>query len=208
MSKKVGTCGRLRSGAQVAVADSNDFELDIGETGQLLVRDNTPWSLSHGYYKDPSATASAWRNGWFHTGDVVRRDEDGDYFYVDRLKDVIRRRGENISSFEVEKEIMQYPGVDDAAAIGLPSEFGEDDVMIVLSPIAGQTVDPRALIEFLIPRMPHFMVPRYIRILDALPRTPTMKVQKTKLREDGVTADTFDRENAGMQVRGHRFLTR
>ncbi|WP_206420047.1 AMP-binding protein [Minwuia thermotolerans] len=203
--EKAGTCGRLREGAEVRIVDDHDNELPAGAVGEMIIRDDEPWALNSGYYKNPEATAKAWTNGWFHSGDAVMRDADGDYFYVDRKKDAIRRRGENISSYEVETEVAAHPDVQEAAAIAVPSEHGEDEVMVVVIPAAGRKLEPAELVEFLVPRMAHFMVPRYVRIVDELPRTPTMKVRKVVLREQGITTDTFDREAAGMRVRGHRF---
>ncbi|GAA4691526.1 hypothetical protein GCM10023215_30580 [Pseudonocardia yuanmonensis] len=139
-------------------------------------------------------------DAWFHTGDALRQEPSGEYFYVDRVKDSIRRRGENISSYEVEVEVQAYPGVDEAAAIAVPSELGEDDVMVVVVPRAGAEIDPAELLAFLVDRMPHYMVPRYVRVVDALPRTPTMKVQKARLRAEGPAA-AWDREAAGIRVR-------
>ncbi|MDF1736893.1 MAG: AMP-binding protein [Minwuia sp.] len=203
--EKVGSCGRLRRGAEVRIVDDNDCELPVGDVGELIIRDDEPWALNSGYHKNPEATAEALRNGWFHTGDAVSRDAAGDFFYVDRKKDAIRRRGENISSYEVEMEVSRHPAVQEAAAIAVPSDLGEDEVMVVVLTTVGQVLDPAELIEFLVPRMPHFMVPRYVRVIDELPRTPTMKVRKAALREEGVTNDTFDRESIGVKLRGHRF---
>lgn len=201
---KNGTCGRVRDGVEVRVVDDNDCEVAPGVTGELIVRADRPWSLNHGYFANPEATAQAWRNGWFHTGDGFRYDEDGYFYFVDRIKDAIRRRGENISSFEVENEITAFPTVREAAAIGVPSDLTEDDVMVVVSPVEGETVDPLALFEFLQPRMAHFMLPRYIRVVEELVKTPTQKVRKHLLKEEGVTADTWDREVAGIVVRRER----
>ena len=117
---------------EVRVVDEHDEPLGPGEVGELVVRAAEPWALNAGYYGMPEATAAAWRNGWFHTGDAFRYDEDGNYFLVDRLKDAIRRRGENISSFEVEQSCAAYPGVAECAAIGVPAEFGDDEVMVVV----------------------------------------------------------------------------
>ena len=203
--EKIGTCGRLREGAFVRIVDDHDQPLPTGKVGEMVVRDDEPWALNLCYYKNAEATAEAWRNGWFHTGDAVMCDDDGDFFYIDRVKDSIRRRGENISSYEVETEVGAHPDVQEAAAIAVPSEHGEDEVMVVVIPVVGRSVDPAQLVEFLVPRMAHFMVPRFVRVVDELPRTPTMKVQKAKLRDAGVTADTFDREAAGMRLKGHRF---
>jgi crotonobetaine/carnitine-CoA ligase len=199
-----GTCGRPREGYEARIVDDNDCEVAPGTVGELIVRNDIPWSMNSGYHNNPEATARAWRNGWFHTGDAFRRDEDGNFFFVDRLKDAIRRRGENISSFEVEAEVNAHPAVREAAAVGVPSEFGEDDVLVVVAPVAGKTIDPAELLQFLLPRMAHFMVPRYVRVMPELPKTPTQKVQKNLLRDDGITADTWDREAAGIRVRRER----
>ncbi|MDF1730067.1 MAG: AMP-binding protein [Minwuia sp.] len=198
---KIGTCGTAREGVEVRVVDENDCEVAPGVVGELIVRTDRPWAMNHGYYKNPEATAKAWRNGWFHTGDGFRYDEQGYFYFVDRIKDAIRRRGENISSFEVESEVTQFPAIREAAAIPVPSELNEDEVMVVVAPSPGETIDPEALFRFLEPRMAHFMLPRYVRIVEDLPKTPTQKIQKVKLREDGVTADTWDREAAGIKVR-------
>jgi carnitine-CoA ligase len=128
-------------------------------------------------------------------------DADGTFFFVDRMKDAIRRRGENISSFEVEAEIAAHPQVNEVAVVPVPSEFAEEEVMCVVAAVQGQTIDPKELLEFLLPRLPHFMVPRYVRIVEALPKTPTQKIQKHLLRSAGVTEDTWDRERAGIKIK-------
>ena len=203
--KKIGTCGRVRDGVDVRLVDRNDCEVPIGEIGEMLVRTDRPWAMNSGYNANPEATAEAWRNGWFHTGDAFRRDEDGYFYFVDRVKDAIRRRGENISSFEVEADVCSHPAVREAAAVAVPSEFSEDEVMVIVAPVPGQKLEARQLAEFLIDTMPYFMVPRYIRILDELPKTPSAKVMKADLRKEGVTPDTWDREAAGLRVRREKF---
>jgi len=197
----LGTCGRPRAGVDVRLVDENDCEVAPGEIGELIVRTDRPWGMNHGYMSNPEATARAWRNGWFHTGDAFRMDKDGNYFFVDRMKDAIRRRGENISSFEVETEVCVHPAVREAAAVAVPSEVGEDEVLVVLALQPDARFDPVELIEFLKPRMPYYMVPRFIRVIDDLPKTPTQKVQKHLLRAAGVTAETFDRDKAGIVVK-------
>ena len=132
-----GACGRPRQGVTLRLVDANDEEVARGEVGELILRADEPWTITHGYLGDPEATARAWRNGWFHTGDLFRRDADDNYFFVDRAKDMIRRRGENISSFEVEVELLAYPGVRAAAAVPVPGDGGEDEVLAVLS-LAGR----------------------------------------------------------------------
>jgi crotonobetaine/carnitine-CoA ligase len=197
----LGSAGQPRPGVEVRIVDENDCEVGVGEVGELVARTECPWAMSHGYAGDTAATAAAWRNGWFHTGDGFRRDAEGHFYFVDRLKDAIRRRGENISSFEVESEILAHPAVREAAAVVVKSELAEDEVMAVIAVKAGEKLDPAELIAFLRPRMAHFMIPRYVRMVEELPRTPTAKIEKVKLRTIGLTEDTWDREKAGIQVK-------
>ena len=203
----IGTCGRPRDGVEVRLVDENDCEVPPGSIGELIVRTDRPWAMNHGYLNNPEATAKAWRNGWFHSGDAFRADAEGNFFFVDRMKDAIRRRGENISSFEVEAEVCAHPAVKEVAAVAVPSELAEDEVMIVVSLAEGASLEPADLIRFLIPRMAHFMVPRYVRVLDELPKTPTQKVQKHILRGQGITSETFDREAAGIVVKREKIGT-
>ncbi|MBU6271746.1 MAG: AMP-binding protein [Betaproteobacteria bacterium] len=200
-----GTCGRKREGVDVRLVDDNDCEVPDGTVGEMIVRTDRPWGMNSGYYKNPKATAEAWRNGWFHTGDSFRRDAQGYYYFVDRKKDAIRRRGENISSFEVEADVQAFPAVREVAAIGVPNEMSEEDVLVVVAPMQGARIDPAELLAFLRERMAHFMVPRYVRVVVELPKTPSNKVMKAELRREGVTPDTWDRERAGITVRSDRF---
>jgi crotonobetaine/carnitine-CoA ligase len=193
------TSGRTRPGVEARIVDEHDLEVGDGEVGELILRTDTPWTMAVGYLNDPAATAQAWRNGWFHTGDAFRRDAGGDYFFVDRTKNSIRRRGENVSSYQVESDIFLHPAVHEAAVVGVSSDVGESDVLafVVLKP--GHTLTPADLIDFLVPRMPYFTVPRYLHFVDELPRTPTQKVRKTVLREQG-SASAWDREAAGFTL--------
>lgn len=197
----LGTCGKKRDGVDVRLVDENDCEVPDGAVGEMMLRTDRPFAMMHGYLKNPEATARAWRNGWFHTGDAFRKDTDGNFYFVDRMKDAIRRRGENISSFEVEAEIIAHPDVQEAAAIGVPSPLGEDDVMAIVAPVAGRNIDAEKLIAFLRERLPYFMMPRYIRVMSELPKTPTAKVQKAGLRAEGITADTWDREASSIKIK-------
>ena len=199
-----GGCGRPRTGAACRLVDENDIEVPAGSPGELIVRTDQPWSMNAGYDGMPEATARAWRNGWFHTGDLFRRDADGNYFFMDRMKDTVRRRGENISSFEVEAAVLAHPDVDEAIAVGVASEIEEQEVLIAVKARPGRTIDPRALIEFLIPKLAYFMVPRYVRLVDEIPKTETNKARKVVFRDQGVTADTWDREAAGIKLRRER----
>jgi crotonobetaine/carnitine-CoA ligase len=200
----LGSCGRPRPGYEARIVDENDCEMEAGAVGELVLRSDMPWALNHGYHGNPEATARAWRNGWFHTGDAFRRDAEGEFYFVDRIKDAIRRRGENVSSFEVEREVAAHPDIREAAVVPVPSEHGEDEILAIVSCVPGRRVDPAALIEFLRPRLAHFMVPRFIRFVEGLPMTPTQKVQKHLLRDAGVTPDTWDREVAGIHIRRDR----
>jgi crotonobetaine/carnitine-CoA ligase len=204
----LGSAGRPRAGVEVRIVDENDCEVPTGVTGEMVVRTDCPWAVSHGYAANPEATAKAWRNGWFHTGDAFRRDADGNYYFVDRIKDAIRRRGENISSFEVESEVVAFHAIREAAVVAVKSEVSEDEVMAVVALKDGSSLDPAELIAFLRPRMAHFMIPRYVRIVDTLPRTPTQKVQKVLLRELGLTPDTWDRDTAGIVIKRDRVGSR
>ena len=143
----------------------------------------------------------AWRNLWFHTGDRVVRDADGFFIFLDRLKDAIRRRGENISSYEVEQVLLSHPDVAVAAVFPVRSELAEDEVMAAIVPREGVAPDPVQLLRFCEPRMAYFAVPRYLEFMAALPSTENGKVQKFKLRERGITAQTWDREAAGFQLK-------
>jgi crotonobetaine/carnitine-CoA ligase len=198
-----GTCGKARPGVEIRLVDAHDFEVPEGTIGELILRADEPWQFTSGYLGEPEATAQVWRNGWFHTGDLFRRDTDGNYFFVDRLKDTVRRRGENISSFEVESEIMTHPAVREAAIVAVPGD-SEDEVLAVIAPQPGADIDPAELVLYLRPRLPHFMIPRFVRVMAELPKTPTQKVQKHLLRDDGVTKDTWDREAAGIKIRRER----
>ena len=201
---KAGSCGRPRTGMECRLVDGNDMEVPRGSIGELMVRSELPWTMNAGYDGLPEATARAWRNGWFHTGDLFRQDEAGDYYFVDRIKDTIRRRGENISSFEVENAVRLYADVDEVVAVGVKSEIAEEEVLVVVTARPGRELDPRALVEFLIPRLAYFMVPRYVRVVSDIPKTETNKPRKVVFRDAGVTPDTWDRETAGLRLHRDR----
>jgi crotonobetaine/carnitine-CoA ligase len=192
-SPRGGVMGWLRPGFEARVADEGDVELPIGEAGELLLRADEPHAFASGYFQMPEKTVEAWRNLWFHTGDRVVRDADGAFRFVDRIKDAIRRRGENISSFEVEQVLLSHPGVAACAVYPVQSELAEDEVMAALVAREGERIDPAALVRFCESRLPYFALPRYIDVLADLPRTENGKVQKFKLRERGVTSGTWDR---------------
>ena len=171
------------------VDPATDVEVPTGEVGELVVRPKVPWTICSGYYNMPEKSFDAMRNGWFHTGDGLRKDEDGWYYFVDRLKDAIRRRGENISSYEVEQAILANPAVAECAVVGIPADGvgAEDEVMAVIVPADRSGVELEELWAFCDQRIPTFAVPRFLKVVDALPTTPSGKLQKAPLREDGRT---------------------
>jgi crotonobetaine/carnitine-CoA ligase len=194
-------CGRLKSDLYEArIVDANDEEVPDGTVGEFVIRPKEPWTLMSGYWRNPEATREAWRNLWLHSGDAMRRDADGTYFFADRLRDSIRRRGENISSLEVENEINLHPSVLESAVYPVPSEATEDEVMAAIVTKPGARLEPEELVRFLAPRMARFMVPRYVLVLESLPKTPTGKIQKFELRKAGVTPATWDRERAAVTL--------
>jgi crotonobetaine/carnitine-CoA ligase len=195
-----GSLGRALDEFQIAVVDEHDAPVADGEPGELVVRPRYPFSMATGYYGMPEATLAAWRNLWFHTGDRVIRDADGWYRFVDRAKDSIRRRGENVSSFEVEQALQEHPAVAAVAVFPVPSSLADDEVMaaIVLEP--GIEAEPLDLVRFCEPRIAYFAIPRYIDFVAVLPLTDNGKVRKAELRERGVTSATWDRERSGYRL--------
>jgi crotonobetaine/carnitine-CoA ligase len=187
-------CGQRRTTwpfHEVRIVDENDHDLPPGAVGELVVRSDEPGALNLGYYGMPDRSAQAWRGGWFHTGDAFRIDDEGNFYFVDRMNDAIRRRGENISSFEVEAAVAQHPAVRECAAVGVRAEFGDDEVMAVV--IVDADFDPVDLLAFLDGRLPTFMHPRYVTVVEDFPRNATTgRVRKSELRAAGVTAATWD----------------
>jgi crotonobetaine/carnitine-CoA ligase len=193
-------CGVARPGACVRVVDAHDRTVPPGVTGELVVRDDQPWLISPGYLNNVAATVESWRNQWFHTGDLFVQDANGSFRFLDRMKDRIRRRGENISSFEVEAQVLTHPAVHEAAVVGVDTADGEQEVKVVAVLHPGQSLDPAGLLDFLQPLLPHFCVPRYVLFSDAeLPKTSTGKVRKNVLREAGAALG-WDREASGYKV--------
>ena len=190
--QKPGLMGPVADGFAARVVDDLDNEIPDGVAGELIVRADEPFAFATGYFAAAEKTVEAWRNLWFHTGDRVVREPDGYFRFVDRLKDAIRRRGENISSFEVEQVLLGHPAVANAAVFPVRSALAEDEVMaaVVLNPDGA--LAPADLIAYCAPRLPYFAVPRYLQFVAELPMTENGKVQKYKLRERGVTAQTWD----------------
>jgi len=199
-----GTMGRVLPGFEVRIVDENDSEVPCGKPGELLVRHSEPFSVANGYFGNPEATASAWRNLWFHTGDRVVRDEQGIYHFLDRIKDAIRRRGENISSWEVEQALLSHPDVQNAAVVGVPAEVGEEDVMAFIVPRDGSRPQPDVVTRFLEDRLARFAIPRYLEFVDELPLTENGKVKKYMLKEWGLSPATWDRDEPDISRRAQQ----
>jgi len=189
-----GYCGRTRDGFECRIVDAHDIEVPDGQVGELIVRTEHPWMLTDGYVRNAEATAQAWRNGWFHTGDLFHRDPAGDYFFVDRAKDAIRRRGENISSFEVEAQVASYPGIEQVACVPERSGVEAEDEVKVWIVSRDPRLDLADLVAYLSDRLPAFMVPRYYETADELPTTQTNRVRKAELRARGNGPRTWDRD--------------
>ncbi|SNB80170.1 crotonobetaine/carnitine-CoA ligase [Pseudomonas sp. URIL14HWK12:I8] len=199
--QRPGCMGRLAKGFSARVVDSQDRPVADGEPGELVLRAEQPFAFACGYFGMPEKTVEAWRNLWYHTGDRVVRDSDGYFRFVDRLKDSIRRRGENISSFEVEQVLSSHPAVELAAVYAVKSELAEDEVMAAIVVKEGARLDPLELTQYCESRLAYFAVPRYLDFVVELPKTENGKVQKYKLRALGVTATTWDLECSGYRLK-------
>jgi len=198
--RKIGSAGRESMTYEVRIVDEDDEPVPPNTPGEIAIRPKHPWALFTEYYKRPEDTVEAWRNLWFHTGDRARMDEDGFVYFLDRMKDSIRRRGENISTWEIESTINTHPAVLESAAYGVPSELTESEVMVAVALKPGESVAPEELLDFCHGKMAHFAVPRYVRFMSALPKNHAERVQKFELRDEGVTGDCWDREAHGYKV--------
>jgi len=192
--QRPGMMGPVFNGFEARVVDDADNALPDGVPGELVLRAAEPFAFATGYFGMAEKTVEAWRNLWFHTGDRVVREENGYFRFIDRMKDAIRRRGENISSYEVEQVLLSHPDVAEAAAFPVRSELAEDEVMAAIVPRDECSLAPAELVEYCKGRMPAFAIPRFIEFVTALPMTENGKVQKFRLRERGITAASWDRE--------------
>lgn len=199
--RRPGSCGKPMDIYDLKLFDDEDKEVPIGDIGEFVFRPKEPFIMMSEYYNMPDKTMEACRNLWFHTGDLGRMDEDGYFYFVDRKKDALRRRGENISSFEVERAINTHPKILESAAVAVKSGLAEDEVKICVVLKPGESLDYEELIYYASDHMPYFAVPRYVEFMDRLPKTPTERVQKYILKQAGVTDATWDREKAGIKIR-------
>lgn len=198
--RREGSCGKAVAPFDLRLHDPRGLEVPVGEVGELVIRADEPHVILSDYYGNSAATADAFRDLWFHTGDLMRRDADGYFYFVGRLKDIIRRRGENISAFDLEQALLDHPDLVEAVAYGVPSEMTEEDVMVTVVPRPGAAVSARDVVDWAAARLAKHMVPRFVRLTDAIPRTETEKPAKYQLKALGVTPDTTDFEVGGRRA--------
>lgn len=192
--QRPGSCGRAHPDWEVAIVDDRDRPLAPGVTGEIVSRPRKSWNMFSGYWRADAKTVQTLRNLWYHSGDAGVMDAEGWLYFKHRLNEAIRRRGENISAFEVETVAEQHPEIVESAAFGMPSEFTEEDIMVVAQRRPGSALTPADLLDHFRACAPRHMVPRYVEITDdPLPRTPTEKVARNALRQRGLTPETFDR---------------
>ena len=194
--RRLGAMGTVVEGFEARIVDADGHDVSSGTPGELLLRSRIPWAFALGYWELPEATAASRVGDWFRTGDRVVED-DGWFRFVDRLKDVIRRRGENISAFEVEQALEASPHVAQSAVVPVPSELGEDEVMAFIRLEPGAAADPAAIVAAVAERLPRFALPRYVEFVTQFPLTDTGKIRKQVLREQGISAATWDRTPGG-----------
>jgi crotonobetaine/carnitine-CoA ligase len=195
---RLGSCGRALPFYDVKLLGEDGQEVPVGEAGEIVVRPREAELAFRGYFRMEEAGAALVKEGWFSTGDLARRDEDGFLFYAGRKKDSVRRRGVNISAWEVERIILTHEDIEECALIGVPSELGDDDLKLFIRPAGGRSPDPLALIRWCEDRMPYFQIPRYIEGIDEFPKTPTQRIKKSDLSRS--TEASFDLERSGHRI--------
>ena len=198
--RNLASIGRAAPFYDVRLFDDDDREVPTGEVGEICVRPKVPYATYLGYWRDPEATIESWRNLWHHTGDCGRIDADGFITFVDRKTDALRRRGENVSSQELERAIATHPKIAESAVHAVPSPMTEDDIKACIVLEAGAETSPDEVFDFFKQTLPYFAIPRYVDLMNELPKTATMRVQKHLLRSAGVTPTTWDFESLGLSV--------
>ena len=191
---RAGTTGQVREGFEVRIFDDRDNELLPGEIGEIVIRPTKPYIMFDGYYKSPEETVKCSANWWFHTGDLGKVDADGYYYFCGRKKESIRRGGENIPPYDIEKEINKHPAVAESAAFGVSDPIMEEEIKVAIVLHPGQKVTPEEIIAWCESRLPKFMMPRYIEFMENLPKSASEKIQKVALKERGLTPNTWDRQ--------------
>lgn len=202
--RRIGSMGLPTATTLLEVHDDQGFPVPAGQVGEIVYRPTAPHVMFAGYHRNPDATVETSTDLWWHTGDLGFTDDDGYFYFVDRKKDALRRRGENVSSQEVEAVLLAHPAVAEAAVVGVAADLGEQEVLAVLAPVDGAELDLKDLFAHCDRTMPHFMVPRYYRVVNALPATPTGKIRKSLLRETGLADDVWDAQAAGLTPTRHR----
>jgi crotonobetaine/carnitine-CoA ligase len=197
LSGKIGSIGKPYSYLDVLIVDDSGNPVPVGRVGEIIMRGKEPGVITEGYLENPEATAAAIRNGWLYTGDLGRCDQEGDFYYVGRKKDSLRRRGENISAWEVERILNSHPLIEESALIGVPAEVGEEDLKAFIKCVPGTTLDPIELIRWCQPRMPYYQIPRYIAWVRTFEKTPTQRIRKENLSRD--THDCWDLDRSGFR---------
>ncbi len=200
MAAAPGSAGQRDECFDVRIVDDDDVELPAGTPGEIVVRPRVPHVMFEGYWKRPEDTLKVMRNQWFHTGDIGKFDAEGFFYFLDRKKDYLRRKGENISSVEVENAFARHPDVHEVAAHAVPSELSEDELKVTIIRHAGSSLTEAQLFLWSVEQLPYFAVPRYIEFRDTLPRNPVGRLLKYQLRDEGVTPATWDQVQAGMTI--------
>jgi crotonobetaine/carnitine-CoA ligase len=197
-SGKIGSIGKPYPYLDVKIIDGRGNPVPVGTAGEIVMRGRQAGLIMKGYLEDPEATAAAVKEGWLHTGDLGRCDADGDFYYVGRRKDSVRRRGENVSAWEVERVLNSHPDIQESAVIGIDAEVGEQDIKAFVLCRPGIAPDPLALIKWCEPRMPYFQIPRFITFVEAFEKTPTERIRKEVLSK--TTQDCWDLERSGYRL--------
>jgi crotonobetaine/carnitine-CoA ligase len=195
---RLGSCGRPLPFYELKLVGEDGQEVPVGEPGEIVPRPLEPGLAFRGYFRMEEAGAALVKDGWFSTGDLARRDEDGFLFYAGRKKDSVRRRGVNISAWEVERIVLTHDEIEECALIGVPGEMGDDDLKLFIRPTPGSKPDALELIRWCEVRMPYFQVPRYIESIDEFPKTPTQRIKKSDLSRD--TGSCFDLDRSGYRI--------
>jgi len=198
-SGKVGSIGKPYPYFDVQIVDDDGVPLKVGQTGEILVREKESGVITQGYLNNQEATPAALQGEWLHTGDIGRYDEEGDFYYMGRKTDSIRRRGENISAWEVESVLNSHPDIKESAVIGVDAEIGEQELKAFVVCAAGTTIEPLDIIRWCEARMPHFQIPRYLAFVGGFKKTPTERIRKETLSRD--TIDCWDLEMSGYRIR-------
>jgi len=191
---RAGTVGQVRKGFEIKIFDDRDNELPTGEIGEIVIRPTKPYIMFDGYHKAPEETVKCSSNWWFHTGDLGKVDEDGYYYFCGRKKESIRRGGENISPYDIEREVNKHPAVAESAAFGITDPIMEEEIKVAIVLRPGWKITAAEIVSWYESRLPKFMIPRYIEFMEELPKSASEKVQKIALKERGLTPETWDRE--------------